>query len=108
MGVFHLPCMSHTLQLAVNKGLDVARINRCICHCKSVVTHFKKSTKEMYKLKENQKMLELPSYELVQNCATRWGNTLVMLERLMEKQAAITALMHTMQCFPFLKDENHA
>ena len=71
----------------------MARINRCISHCKSIVTHFKKSTKEMYKLREKQKMLELPSHELVQNCVTRWGSTLVMLEHLMEQQAAIAAVL---------------
>ena len=42
MGVFHFPFMGHTLQLAVNKGSDVARINRCISDYKSIVTHLKK------------------------------------------------------------------
>ena len=46
----HFPCIAHTLQLAINKGLKVTRVQRIIGRCKAIVSHFKRSTKEMYKL----------------------------------------------------------
>ena len=47
----------------------------------------------MYKLRERQKMLELTNHELIQSYVTHWGSTLAMLERLMEQQAAIAAVL---------------
>ena len=38
-------------------------------------------------------MLKLPKHKLVQECTTRWGSTLGMLERLMKQQAAIAAVL---------------
>ena len=56
----HFPCIAHTLQLAVNKGLKVARVQRIIGYSKAIVSHFKRSTKETYKLREKQELLKLP------------------------------------------------
>ena len=56
----HFPCMAHTLQLAVSKGLKVARVQRIIGCSKAIVSHFKRSTKETYKLQEKQELLKLP------------------------------------------------
>ena len=38
-------------------------------------------------------MLDLPEHKLVQEVVTRWGSTLGMLQRLMEQQAAIAAVL---------------
>ena len=67
--------MGHTLQLSVKRGLEVAKIRKCVSRCKCLVSHFKKSSKEMYKLREKQTMLELPNHEIIQDCVTRWGGT---------------------------------
>ena len=93
LGIQHFPCIAHTLQLAIEKGLDVPRVQRILGRCKKLVSHFKKSTKETYKLREKQSMLKLPKHALTQDCVTRWGSTLSMLERLMEQQAAIAAVL---------------
>lgn len=93
LGIQHFPCIAHTLQLAIQKGLDLTRVQRVLGRCKKLVSHFKKSTKETYKLREKQSMLKLPKHALIQDCVTRWGSTLSMLERLMEQQAAIAAVL---------------
>ena len=54
----HFPCIAHTSQLAVNKGLKVARIQRIIGRCKTIVSHFKRSTKETCKLQEKTRIVE--------------------------------------------------
>ena len=89
----HFPCIAHTLQLAVNKGLKVARVQRIIGCCKAIVSHFKRSTKETYKLREKQELLKLPQHMLVQDCVIRWGSTLCMLQHLIEQQTAISAVL---------------
>lgn len=38
-------------------------------------------------------MLDLPEHKLVQEVVTKWGSTLGMLQRLMEQQAAIAAVL---------------
>ena len=93
MGMEHFPCVAHTLQLSIGRGLGVTRVQRVLGRCKKLVTHFKKSTKETYKLREKQEMLQLPQHMLIQDCVTRWGSTLAMLERLMEQQAPIAAVL---------------
>ena len=61
--------------------------------CRKLVEHFHKSTKDTYKLWDKQKMLQLPQHKLTQECVTRWGSTLDMLQRLMEQQEAIAAVL---------------
>ena len=79
LGIKHFPCIAHTLQLAVKKALQVPKVSSTIARCKKLVQHFKKSTKEAYKLRNKQEMLQLPQHELVQDCPTSWGSTLGML-----------------------------
>ena len=87
------PYIAHTLQLAVNKGLKVVRVQRIIGRCKAIISHFKRSTKETYKLREKQELLKLPQHMLVQDCVTCWGSTLCMLQCLMEQRTAISAIL---------------
>ena len=83
----------HTLQLSIRKALDLPAVKKVIARCKKCIAHFNKSTKEIYKLREKQKLLKLPEHELIQDCITRWGSTLHMLERIQEQQAAIAAVL---------------
>ena len=89
----HFPCVAHTLQLSIKNGLEVTRVQRVLGRCRKLVEHFRKSTKETYKLREKQEMLKLPQHKLIQECTTHWGSTLGMLERIMEQQAAIAAVL---------------
>ena len=82
MEIEHFPCFADTLQLSIKNGLNVPRVQQVLGRCKKLVEHFKKSTKETYKLREKQEMLKLPQHKLIQDCVTRWGSTLGMLTRL--------------------------
>jgi len=83
--LIHMPCIGHNLQLSIKKVLDLPAVQKVIARSKKCIAHFNKSTKEMYKLREKQKLLKLPEHELIQNCITRWGSTLHMLERIQEQ-----------------------
>ena len=93
LGIEHMPCVAHTLQLSIKDGLAVTRVQQVLGRCHKLVEHFRKSTIDTYKLREKQKMLQLPQHKLTQECVTRWGSKLGMLQRLMEQQAAIAAVL---------------
>ena len=88
-----MPCIGHTLQLSIKRVFDIPAVQKVIGRCKKCIAHFSKSTKETYKLHQKQKLLKLPEHDLVQDCITRWGSTLHMLERIQEQQAAIAAVL---------------
>ena len=91
--LMHMPCVGHTLQLAVKRALEINRVKRALGRCRKCVEHFNKSTKATYKLREKQELLKIPQHALAQDCITRWGSTLHMLQRLQEQQAAIAATL---------------
>ena len=72
--LIHMPCIGHTLQLSIKKAFDLSAEQRVIGRCKKCIARFNKSTKDMYKLHEKQKLLKLPEHELIQDCVTRWGS----------------------------------
>jgi hypothetical protein len=43
----HVPCAGHTLQLAINSGLKIHAVESVLEKCRKLVTHFKRSTKEL-------------------------------------------------------------
>ena len=93
MGVFHLPCMGHTMQLSVKRGLEVRSVSHALGSARRVVSHFHKSPKATYKLREKQSLLGLKHSALKADCITRWGSTYEMLEILLEQQQAVCAAL---------------
>ncbi len=91
--VLHLPCFGHTLQLSVQKAFNLTEIAVVLGKVRKLVGHFKKSSKATYCLREKQRLLNLPEHELIQHCDTRWGSVYAMLERFLEQQAAVCAVL---------------
>lgn len=91
-GYSGLACFLHTLQLVIQDVLFEQRIiNDIIANCKKIVGHFSHSALAYSKLETLQKQHELPEHKLVQDVATRWNSTYLMLERLNEQKKAITS-----------------
>ena len=65
-----LPCFGHTLQLAVNAGLEIHSISRLTGVCKKNVAHFKHSVVAMTVLHEQQGALNLPQHSFLQEVST--------------------------------------
>ena len=94
LGPKHFPCVAHTLQLSVKKGLAVIKVEKTLSHCRKLVGHFKHSPNELHKLEEKQKSrLKLPKHRLCQEVATCWGSTLAVLEPIIEQETAIVAVL---------------
>ena len=73
-----LPCFGHTLQLAVNGGLEVNSISRLSGACKKIVAHFKHSIVPTTALHEQQVTMKIPQHSLLQEVSTRWNSTYLM------------------------------
>jgi len=65
----HLPCFAHTLQLAVNKGLDVNGLNQLSSLARKLMNHFKHSTLATAALKKHKQM-NVPTHRLLQDVVT--------------------------------------
>jgi len=61
-----IPCAGHSLNLAVQDGLDVQEVHTAIARAKKIVTHFHKSRLDSEALKSKQKQLGLPQHQLIQ------------------------------------------
>lgn len=91
-GVSSLPCMAHTLQLAVNGG---ALSQRCISEALAVgrrlVGHFKHSQLACRHLEDLQKEFGVAVKKLQQDVSTRWNSTFYMMQSLVEQKRPLTA-----------------
>ena len=100
----HFGCIGHTLQLSINKGLQLGFVSRVLGHVHKLVEHFHKSTKATYALRQKQKLLGVAEHALVQQCETRWSSIFAMLERVVEQQQALCAVLLDSQDSSLLPD----
>ena len=89
-----LPCFGHTLQLAVNAGLEISTISRLSGGCKKLVTHFKHSIVATTALHERLKTMNVPHHNLLQEVSTRWNLAYLIYEQLAEQRLTIYAVIH--------------
>ncbi|XP_076581873.1 E3 SUMO-protein ligase ZBED1-like [Chaetodon auriga] len=91
--VANVPCMVHTINLAVRKGLTVRAIESPINRLKATALHFNKSTTDSYLLESKQRLLGVKPAKLINDCATRWNSTYDMVCRAAEQQAPVAAVI---------------
>lgn len=91
--VTDLPCMAHTINLAVRRGLAVRAIETPLSRLKATALHFNKSPTDSYLLEAKQKLLGVKHAQLINDCATRWNSTYDMVCRAAEQQAAVAAVI---------------
>ncbi|XP_013876005.1 zinc finger BED domain-containing protein 1 [Austrofundulus limnaeus] len=88
-----MKCFGHRLHLAIGHGMDDARVTRAISLCKKVVSSFSYSWKKRRDLAEVQIQLGLPSHQLITETATRWGSRLLMIDRVLEQERALSKVL---------------
>lgn len=88
LGMKHLGCFAHSLNLIVQDALKL--VEPTVTKVKLIVTHFKKSSAANAKLMQYQKNLgtSCPK-KMLQDVSTRWNSTLVMLQRFVELEEAV-------------------
>lgn len=88
----NLPCMAHTIQLAVHEGLQSQRsIIDAVSTGRKVVGHFKHSPLSYSQLHDIQEDLGEPKKCLRQDVPTWWNSTFCMLQSLIEQRRALGA-----------------
>ncbi|XP_063235837.1 zinc finger BED domain-containing protein 4-like [Bacillus rossius redtenbacheri] len=89
--VEHLFCVAHTLQLAIDNAVTQVGMGKILKKCRSIVGHYKQSSKASERLHSLQSKLGLPEHSLCQMVETRWDSVYIMLERLQEQKESISA-----------------
>jgi hypothetical protein len=93
VGWLRLSCFGHCLDLAINKCLEMQRVQRSVRRCNTLVASFSRSWKKQRNLKEKQSQLGLPEHKLVGAVTTRWNSIYDMVERILEQQQALSAVL---------------
>ena len=91
--VLHLPCFSHTLQLAVEQALKLPEISKITGRCKRLVAHFNRSPKSYYLLHQKQAALGYKQHSLINDVVTRWNSSYYMIQRVLEQQQPLCATL---------------
>ncbi|RXM97388.1 Zinc finger BED domain-containing protein 1 [Acipenser ruthenus] len=93
LNLINIPCVAHTINLAVRKGLNTGPIERTLTRLKSSAAHFNRSPTDKCLLEDKQKLLGLKNDNLINDCVTRWNSTYGMICRASEQQAAVAAVI---------------
>ena len=65
LGWARISCFSHTLQLAVDKVINLPRVSKAVARCKQLVSHFNHSSKSSHLLKQKQYDLKHKQHHLI-------------------------------------------
>ena len=89
----HIGCFAHTIQLGVQKVLDLPEMSKAIGRAKRLVSHFNHSCKSSYVLRSKQHDLKHDEQCLIQSVPTRWNSTYYMIERVLKQQQPLFATL---------------
>ena len=63
----HFSCFAHTLQLGVQKAMDLPQVSKALARARRLVSHFNHSSKSSYIFRQKQSDLYQPQLNLVQD-----------------------------------------
>ena len=86
----HFACFAHTLNIALKRGLRLQAVSTILSRCRKLVGHFKHSYVAQSALESKQTEYE---HKLIQDVPTRWNSAFKMIERILEQEKAIAAVL---------------
>ncbi|CAI5642216.1 unnamed protein product [Oreochromis niloticus] len=92
-GYLHVKCFAHTVNLASQRALNLPAVARVLGRVWRITGFFNRSTVANHALEQKQKMLQLPTHKLKNDICTRWNSAYDMLQRFLEQQPAICAVL---------------
>ena len=95
----HTTCFAHTVQLAVEDGLKIPTISRALGACRKLVAHFNHSVVSTQALLKKQSDCQdsranSKPLKLIQDAATRWNSSFLMMKRLLLLRVPLYAVLH--------------
>lgn len=107
LGLKNFGCFAHTLNLVVEKALEVDTVKSTIEKVKAAVAYYKRSNIAMEKLLKYQIQTGVAQPKrLLQAGPTRWNSVFFMLERFLELQDALRRIAGLLdRCIPMLSVE---
>ncbi|XP_041370966.1 E3 SUMO-protein ligase ZBED1-like [Gigantopelta aegis] len=93
-----LPCICHSVNYSIRNCYSQKSLSALLGKLRKLVAHFKCDTSSRLALLEKQKCMGLPQQELVTDNTIQWKSTADMIERVLEQDSAICAvMMHTIE-----------
>ena len=89
----HVGCFAHVLNLACQNALKVSTVARLLGRVRRIVAFFHRSSTAAALLVQKQKLLQLPQHKLIMDVVTRWNSSYDMVDRYLEQQAAVMAVL---------------
>ncbi|XP_054979597.1 E3 SUMO-protein ligase ZBED1 [Sorex araneus] len=89
----HMPCLGQAFQAGIQQAFRLPQLAGLLARCRRLVEYFQRSSVAAYLLFEKQKQQQLAPRMLASNRAAGWGSTLAMLQRLLEHQFAVAAVL---------------
>ena len=90
----HIPCLGHTVNLAVKAGLATPRASRLRAKVKRVVEYFHRSTQAAEALRKKQQASDVSKpLRLIQDVETRWTATSDMMERALKLKDHLQSIL---------------
>ena len=92
----HIKCFAHAINIAAQNVLKIngsSAVDGAFEASGMVVAYFHKSSTANHQLEEKQALLSLPKHTLMIEVKTRWNSTYDMLERYLEQQPAVMAVL---------------
>lgn len=86
-------CFAHTLNLGVSKAVKATAISTLLGHMRKVVSYFHHSSLAKAALINKQLQMKKPAHILIIDVQTRWNSTLAMMERFIEQQSVVYAVV---------------
>ncbi|XP_078575681.1 E3 SUMO-protein ligase ZBED1-like [Branchiostoma floridae x Branchiostoma japonicum] len=86
-----LGCFAHTLNLALQKVMNISSVQSMLGMMRPAITYFKNSYMGKIVFKEKQEALDRPRHSLLLDCKTRWNSSYAMVARFIEQYPAIVA-----------------
>uniref|UniRef100_A0A8C4SQW8 BED-type domain-containing protein n=1 Tax=Erpetoichthys calabaricus TaxID=27687 RepID=A0A8C4SQW8_ERPCA len=89
----HVKCFAHTINLTAQRALKLPSVSRLLGKIRRITGFFHRSATANHVLKQKQKLLELAPHKLTTDVATRWNSAFDMIDRFLEQQPAICAVL---------------
>ena len=88
----HVGCFAHTLQLGVQKAMELPEMAKALGRAKRLGSHFNHSCKLSNILQKKQRDLKYKE-QCIQSVPTRWNSAYYMFERIIKQQQPLCATL---------------